>query len=153
MLLSFLHSSEYFNSRPHKEADGAAAIVSEMMKKFQLTASQGGRLAEELLKDMEGYFNSRPHKEADSNFVTKIFSFKDAFCNYCLYHSYFTLIYLFLQFFFCRICSLFWCESPRKFLCTCLSHYKIAQTYKTRHKLYFQQSVVPVRYIEFQSTC
>lgn len=121
----------HFNSRPHKEADPYQTRVYMQHSDF----------------------NSRPHKEADSNFVTKIFSFKDAFCNYCLYHSYFTLIYLFLQFFFCRICSLFWCESPRKFLCTCLSHYKIAQTYKTRHKLYFQQSVVPVRYIEFQSTC
>ena len=66
---SVITFSRYFNSQPHKEADGKQHQKEHCQRIFQLTASQGGwpiRYRNLLLTQD---FNSQPHKEADSNFI------------------------------------------------------------------------------------
>ena len=62
---SVITFSRYFNSQPHKEADGKQHQKEHCQRIFQLTASQGGwpiRYRNLLLTQD---FNSQPHKEAD----------------------------------------------------------------------------------------
>ena len=64
---SVITFSRYFNSQPHKEADGKQHQKEHCQRIFQLTASQGGwpiRYRNLLLTQD---FNSQPHKEADGN--------------------------------------------------------------------------------------
>ncbi len=58
-------SVPYFNSQPHKEADGWNITRMRMLIIFQLTASQGGWLCSRTGIELMMYFNSQPHKEAD----------------------------------------------------------------------------------------
>ena len=62
--LAYLRIS-YFNSQPHKEADGNMPYYEMDMTVFQLTASQGGWLIQPVWYTMNLHFNSQPHKEAD----------------------------------------------------------------------------------------
>ena len=55
----------HFNSQPHKEADMACIDESKKENIFQLTASQGGWLYQQIIVASPRYFNSQPHKEAD----------------------------------------------------------------------------------------
>ena len=77
----------YFNSRPHEEADRGKKYTDENVRKFQLTASRGGRRRCRISGEIHiisthgltrrptfrcpcyvhtaVHFNSRPHEEAD----------------------------------------------------------------------------------------
>ena len=114
-------NNSHFNSRPHKEVD-IYIIVCQLqlyisthdltrrstsifqmlsfMLIFQLTTSQGGR----------------------QQFLHKKFSFQNHFlCSLHIIHSYYINIAFFSTLFLQNL-HFFWCESPRIFLFTCLSH-------------------------------
>ena len=119
--LCYAHLS-YFNSRPHKEVDrrrgkrchrqgisthdltrrSTANKIAKVTGTFifQLTTSQGGR----------------------QQFLHKKFSFQNHFlCSLHIIHSYYINIAFFSTLFLQNL-HFFWCESPRIFLFTCLSH-------------------------------
>ena len=101
--------------REHPSADGQSDRISthdltrrstyrkqsrQSRKAFQLTTSQGGR----------------------QQFLHKKFSFQNHFlCSLHIIHSYYINIAFFSTLFLQNL-HFFWCESPRIFLFTCLSH-------------------------------
>lgn len=111
----------HFNSRPHEEVDWRSIQklcrqhisthdltkrstqrlpVNQPCITFQLTTSQGGR----------------------QQFLHKKFSFQNHFlCSLHIIHSYYINIAFFSTLFLQNL-HFFWCESPRIFLFTCLSH-------------------------------
>ena len=121
MTVLFLQIFIYFNSRPHKEVDithffkifiqlisthdltrRSTLILLQLtiILIFQLTTSQGGR----------------------QQFLHKKFSFQNHFlCSLHIIHSYYINIAFFSTLFLQNL-HFFWCESPRIFLFTCLSH-------------------------------
>ena len=123
MVKFMLASKLHFNSRPHKEVDMVAGSVISILisisthdltrrsttgfrqvltalSAFQLTTSQGGR----------------------QQFLHKKFSFQNHFlCSLHIIHSYYINIAFFSTLFLQNL-HFFWCESPRIFLFTCLSH-------------------------------
>ena len=60
----------YFNSQPHKEADGLLGGLSSLA--YPYFNSQPHKEADRTVSRWDNksyYFNSQPHKEADSNFI------------------------------------------------------------------------------------
>ena len=134
----------YFNSRPHKEVDAITKYLYSPEYLFQLTTSQGGRPKELANIDALTIFQlttsqgGRPANRIEllpcdsfqlttsqggrQQFLHKKFSFQNHFlCSLHIIHSYYINIAFFSTLFLQNL-HFFWCESPRIFLFTCLSH-------------------------------
>ena len=58
-------SVAYFNSQPHKEADGSFQFLSQGLSYFNSQPHKEADGCAASQKIFQGYFNSQPHKEAD----------------------------------------------------------------------------------------
>ena len=96
--------------------------ASDIAVLFQLTTSQGGRQRLRFNHIYSRQFQLTTSQGGRQQFLHKKFSFQNHFlCSLHIIHSYYINIAFFSTLFLQNL-HFFWCESPRIFLFTCLSH-------------------------------
>ena len=111
----------HFNSRPHKEVDfkEGRMMLNEIISTHDLTRRSTITYS---LKHIKKLFQLTTSQGGRQQFLHKKFSFQNHFlCSLHIIHSYYINIAFFSTLFLQNL-HFFWCESPRIFLFTCLSH-------------------------------
>ena len=108
----------YFNSLPHTEVDMEKSFTQCRYRQFQLTTSHRGRPDNIAFPVFLEYFNSLPHTEVDSNLSqnserTSMNHITNRTINLYFFHFKY-LITITKR----KKAVFFWCESPRKIMCT-----------------------------------
>ena len=112
----------HFNSRPHEEVDITAGVNLIFQLAFQLTTSRRGRLYFFYNNTTQKIFQLTTSRRGRLQFLRKKFSFLNHFL--CLLHIIYSYYIntIFFSTLFLQNLHFFWCESPRIFLFTYLSH-------------------------------